>query len=711
VRRVFALVLGALWGCGPSLQLEAGGTAAVEPRFRVEAPLAPAAPASPKLTPCPAGWREEAGDVSTCEPWPETGRAACAGESVHLPGTPGCAPLVACPSDGWPAELPAGRTIVYVRAGAAGGTGTRAQPFGTLQQAVSGSGAGKVIALAPGVYEASTQPLPANTVVVGTCPGRTTLTLSAANPSPATVLSNAAGVELHQVTVTGTGVGVAAAGPSARLLVKDVLIDGVEAVGLRVEGLAQVTGQRVVVRGTVPRADGMLGVGIQVVDGSQLELREVVITDSASVGVFVFGANARVSLSQAAIVANRGTGAWANQGSSLTLSASVVEDNQETGVFSATGSLVELTDVVARRTAVTRAGTGQNVWVDGARLRANRLRLEDATALGLGAQNASVVEVEDFVAQRDYGVGANAGARLVLTRALMRQTTGIAFNSRLPGTMVDLVDATVTDPATGPGVMSGSGVSVIRGGALSATRLLVRKARGIAVLAQGAGGRLSLTDALIDDTLPGSDGEAGFPLTVVLGASLTADRVRLQGGFTAGFYVSEPGSTATVTDFEVQGIQPPASQGGLYGNGVVVAMGARLSGQRVRIADVHDTGLLADSAGSSATLTDVTIVGTALRCTGCDARVAVGVSAQEAASVSLSRFSLGSNGGIGAQVADSAQLDLTDGWIGFHQLGVNVMPAAYDLGRVDRNVTYARNGQKVAAQMLPLPKVPPPPRP
>ncbi len=137
MRRVFALVLFALWGCGPSLQLEAGGTAAVEPRFRVEAPLAPAAPALPKLTPCPAGWREEAGDVSTCEPWPETGRAPCAGESVHLPGTPGCAPLVACPADGWPAELLAGRTIVYVRAGAAGGTGTRAQPFGTLQQAVS----------------------------------------------------------------------------------------------------------------------------------------------------------------------------------------------------------------------------------------------------------------------------------------------------------------------------------------------------------------------------------------------------------------------------------------------------------------------------------------------------------------------------------------------------------------------------------------------
>ncbi len=83
MRRVFALVLFALWGCGPSLQLEAGGTAAVEPWFRVEAPLAPAAPALPKLTPCPAGWREEAGDVSTCEPWPETGRAPCAGESVH----------------------------------------------------------------------------------------------------------------------------------------------------------------------------------------------------------------------------------------------------------------------------------------------------------------------------------------------------------------------------------------------------------------------------------------------------------------------------------------------------------------------------------------------------------------------------------------------------------------------------------------------------
>lgn len=616
--------------------------------------------------------------------------------------------------DGWPTRLPAGRTVVFVRAAAVGGVGSREQPFATLQQALAANGRGAVIALAPGTYEAATQPLPPNTVLVGACVGSTTLTLSDSNPSPATVMSTGDGVEVRQLTVTGTGVGVAAAGTLARLTLEDVIIDGATGVSVRVEGGARATGQRVVIRGTQPRADGTLGVGVQVVDGSQLELSAATITGHASVGVFVFGANSTVSLSQTLVAANRGTGVWSNQGAAVTLSASVVEGNRNTGVFAATGSTARLTDVVVRRTAVAGAGTGQNVWVDGATLRANRLRLEDANALGLGAQNASVVEVEDLLAQRDFGVGANAGARISLTRVLMNETTGIAFNSRLAGSKVELIDATVEDPRPGPGVLSGGGISVVRGAALEATRLRISRAKGVAVAVQSAGSRLVLTDALIEDTAPGSDGEGGFPITATGGASLTASRLRIQRAFTVGVYLLQPGTAAEVTDLHVEAVMPPASQGGLYGNGIVVSAGARLTGSRVRVAEVHDTGLLVDGVGSSVTLAEATILGTSLSCPDdpeCALRVAVGLSSQEGARVTVSRFSFGSNGGIGVQVADTAQLDLADGWVGFHQIGANVLPAAYDLSRLDRNVTWARNAQKLSAQVLPLPKLAPPPSP
>jgi hypothetical protein len=259
-----------------------------------------------------------------------------------------------------------------VRAAAAGGAGTREQPFATLQQALAANGRGNVIALAPGTYEAATQPLPPNTVLVGACIERTTLTLSATNPSRATVLASGDGVEVRQLRVTGTGVGVAAAGARARLTLEDVVIDGAIGVGVRLEGGARATGQRVAIRGTQPRADGTLGVGVQVVDGSQLELNTATITGHASVGVFAYGADSTVSLTQTQVSGNQGTGVWSNEGSTVMLSASVVEGNRNTGVFAATGSTTQLTGVVVRRTAVAGAGTGQNVWVDGATLRANR---------------------------------------------------------------------------------------------------------------------------------------------------------------------------------------------------------------------------------------------------------------------------------------------------------------------------------------------------
>jgi hypothetical protein len=99
-----------------------------------------------------------------------------------------------------------------------------------------------------------------------------------------------------------------------------------------------------------------------------------------------------------------------------------------------------------------------------------------------------------------------------------------------------------------------------------------------------------LTDTLIEDTRPGSDGEGGFAVTAVGGASLVASRVRAQLALTGGVHVLQPGTMAALTDAQVENVMPPASQGGLYGNGIVVSAGARLTGSRVRVAAAHDTG-------------------------------------------------------------------------------------------------------------------------
>ena len=94
---------------GSTPEPDAGGTspridwlAAGEPP--VAAPqipwLAAGRPDSPRFT-CPEGWRTVVGEdgVSTCEPWPVSGRATCAEPwEAHFPGEPGCRAVGApCP--------------------------------------------------------------------------------------------------------------------------------------------------------------------------------------------------------------------------------------------------------------------------------------------------------------------------------------------------------------------------------------------------------------------------------------------------------------------------------------------------------------------------------------------------------------------------------------------------------------------------------------
>ena len=99
-----ALVL-TLAACGPERPMEvdasADGAASADGGF----PTPPAIPwldvgappiAPPAIAPCPDGWREivSPDDGTTCEPYPETGRADCPAGEAHFPGEPGCAPQV-----------------------------------------------------------------------------------------------------------------------------------------------------------------------------------------------------------------------------------------------------------------------------------------------------------------------------------------------------------------------------------------------------------------------------------------------------------------------------------------------------------------------------------------------------------------------------------------------------------------------------------------
>ena len=152
----------------------------------VAEPLPPAPPrlAIPPSWDCPAGWRSVsvAEGISECTPWPEGGQLDCPAGEAHFPGTAGCALVGApCPADGWPAALPAGRPVRYVRAPGTAGDGSLTRPFGTINAAIAGATEGDVIAVASGTYDEFFV-LPAGVALYGACAAETILTLT--RPSP-----------------------------------------------------------------------------------------------------------------------------------------------------------------------------------------------------------------------------------------------------------------------------------------------------------------------------------------------------------------------------------------------------------------------------------------------------------------------------------------------------------------------------------------------
>jgi hypothetical protein len=135
-------------GCYPSKDDRACARPCPQP-IAPEAPRLPALPL-PVLTPCPAGWVEVERSVTVCEPrFGEPVEPSCPSGGHPFLGGPCRAIGPPCPADGWP--VPGAGTVVWVRAGASG-SGTRADPFGTIDAGLAASPPGGVVAIARGRY-------------------------------------------------------------------------------------------------------------------------------------------------------------------------------------------------------------------------------------------------------------------------------------------------------------------------------------------------------------------------------------------------------------------------------------------------------------------------------------------------------------------------------------------------------------------------------
>ncbi|MBI3184418.1 MAG: right-handed parallel beta-helix repeat-containing protein [Myxococcales bacterium] len=204
------------------------------------------------------------------------------------------------------------------------------------------------------------------------------------------------------------------------------------------------------------------------------------------------------------------------------------------------------------------------------------------------------------------------------------------------------------------------GVDVRGGASLTLSQTVVEGSLDNGVMVGDPGSRLRLTGSVVRGTKP-YQSPSGFGVLVVKGASLEMDTTSVAANRGAGLYVSEPGTTASVSRSVVRDTQVDLD--GLFGYGITVTRGAKLSLASSAVLTSHRAGLNLQHAGTSAVVSETVVRGTLP-----DNRRAygVGISVVGGAKLELSRSQLTETAGPGivtvdlgtdAKLRDSVMLD------------------------------------------------------
>lgn len=673
------------------------------------APTPPAEAAMPTLGPCPEGWRTltDADEITYCDPYPEAGRELCTGGEAHFVGTPGCARVGStCPADGLPADVPAGSTVHWVSSGAAG-TGTRASPYSTIAEAVAAASAGDVIAVGRGVYDESVG-VPARVTIIGACVGETSIAPSAAGPTPAVYAAGPEGFVRNLTVGPTVRRGIEARGAGRSVTVQDVVVS--EATGAAIGAFASgaIDLRRVAVDEVRLAGNGF---GIQAEAGGTITGESVDVVSAAVAGLYAFGPDSRVTLSEASIGLTTqgslsGIGVIVQGGAEVEISNGLVDANAGAGGFTQDpGTTLTLDGVVIRGNLPTddgEFGRGLN-FEEGATGRLSRCLIQANRDVAIFISGGTL-DIEDSVIRdteselRDERGGLGIEAQGADSTVNARRVV-LANNSQVgalisAGAMATAEDLTVL--RTRGRLRDGSfglGIQVQSGGMMTIERALLEENRLVALGV--AEGMVIARDLVARRTLPDEGGIAGRGLDVE-GGSAIVERASFEDNADIGVFASLP-STVDLADITVRGSSARA---------VNIQQGASGTLRRLHVEDSREVGVWIGDGPGPVTLEDVVIRGvTALPCMteGCTVDLfGIGLFT-DSSPVTMTRFDIDSADLCGLQIAGAAGLDLMDGTVHGNTIGACVQIDAYDFDRLTNDVRYLDNEVNLDTTSLPVP--------
>jgi hypothetical protein len=592
--------------------------------------------------------------------------------------------------------------------------------------------------------------LPGGVELRGACAAETTLSPSSPAPDLPTIYVSSGEVRISDLTITGDRPGVMVVGATATAIVRGVRIEDVHLVGMLAQG-SRIEADDVIVRDVRP-VGAMPGRGADAVQGGTLVLRRAMIEGASGGGTLLSsGAHAEIAdvtyrdlptraitaqvgatallervamlrVAGVAINANNGgttleirdlaiddvgvsgietgRGVGLGEGASIEAAGLYVSNTGENGVFvTDEGSSATLSDVVF----ASLGGRGLN-GQRGAVVTAERVRMDQLAEIAVLSSTGARVTVRDVAIHAgERGFRAQLGAELTVQRASVRDGAGAVAIAGSPETVVTLEDLDVENVA-GNADRYGMALAVFDGSDVTVRRMRVRNTTGLGLLVHGAEARAAVEDVDIAAVAPLDDGLEGYGVLAVSGV---LDATRLRVADCRAFGVGTAlGARVTLRDLAVRGTRVEEATG-LWGRGMSMeGPGDQIVIERGTFEDSVSVGVFAGGAGTVFTMTDGVIRGTTRRdCSmgTCVEEGGVGLVSYYGASSTLTSFLLEGNEVAGAQLGAGGEIDLHEGEVRGHPIGVSIQAEGYDIARLSDGVRYVDNDSNLDSTALPVP--------
>ncbi len=481
--------------------------------------------------------------------------------------------------------------------------------FRSIQQAIMAQRSDDaVIAIAPGTYVESLQPVRPMTIV-GRCAEHVVVQSPGGNTSGLRLRS--VRVTLEGVTLQGqyTGVAIDSGG---KLTLRDSVLVANREVGVTVaHAHSSLLVERTVIRSTTS-ANALFGRGVQVQAGALAVIRDSAVLGNQSFGVFVTDASSKVELADSIVAGTLpssrggyGIGLSTNEGGSAEVRRSAFVANRDRNVMFAGGTASIFDSVVRAATPTPGTLTGFGLIAqDGAQVRVERTTFSSSSEAGVGSNGEgtsvtlidSVVRDNRFLGNDATAVGARLGGKMQISGTALVDNQHRAMHSVEGGQMVierSLIQGTVSASTA----KESRAVEVFKGCASFTNVSIVRNSM-LGVLVGEATCPVTMDRVLLGQTIPKPNGRRGWGVSVQ-NSQLVMQNSALFDNCEVGLFVYGS-ARVSVNQSSVSGTQKTSD--GYYGIGLFGLAGTFTQVTHTDVRDSQGVGLFFD--GASATVFD-----------------------------------------------------------------------------------------------------------